>query len=209
MSRVLHWARLTSAYRAVSLARLASRLASVSPAACSGEDTATSECQQHLVVVDRSAGRSALGSLNRLRLTFGHQQGAPIRWLTSIVVCFANRCDPRPPRCRTVVLTYVYTHPDFKCCVQATSSALPVQYFTLSAALSVYRNVVGISAFLFRLRRCFLVRTSGARRLFRVGSNVLVLRDIIRCAGELSKPSVGVLSHSRIAVGHFRPVDLL
>ena len=37
------------------------QLVSVSPVACSGEDTATLECQQHLVVVDPSAGRLALG----------------------------------------------------------------------------------------------------------------------------------------------------
>ena len=131
--------------------RLSSRLGV--PTACSGEDTATSECQQHLVVVDRSAGRSALGSPYRFRQAFDHQQWAPIRWLTSIVVCYADRCDPRPPQYRTFVLTDVYTHPDSKCCVQATSSALPVQHLTLSAALSVCRNVVGISAFFFRLRR--------------------------------------------------------
>ena len=107
----------------------------------------------NLVVVDRSAGRSALGSPYRFRQAFDHQQWAPIRWLTSIVVCYADRCDPRPPQYRTFVLTHVYTHPDSKCCVQATSSALPVQHLTLSAALSVCRNVVGISAFFFRLRR--------------------------------------------------------
>ena len=149
------------------------RLASMSPVACSGEDTATLECQQHLVVVDRStgrsalgspnrqhlvvvdrsAGRSALGSPNRFRLAFDHQQWAPFRWLTSVVVCYADSCDPRPPQYRTFVLTHVYTHPDSKCCVQATSFALPVQHLTLSAALSVCCNVVGISAFFFRLRR--------------------------------------------------------
>ena len=134
-------------------ARLSSRLASVSPVACSGEDTATSECQQHLVVVDPSVGRLALGSPNRFRLAFDHQQWAPFRWLTSVVVCYADKCDPRPPQYRTFVLTHVYTHPDSKCCVQATSSALPVQHLTLSAALSACRNVVGISAFFFRLRR--------------------------------------------------------
>ena len=149
MSCVLLWARLALAYRAVSMARLASRLASVSPAACSGEDTATSECQQHLVVVDRSAGRLALRSPNRLQLAFDHQQWAPFRWLTSVVVCYADRCDLQPPQYRTVVLTHVYTHPDSKCCVQATSSALPVQHLTLSAALSVCRNVVDISTFFF------------------------------------------------------------
>ena len=135
-------------------ARLASRLGSMSPAACSDEDTATSECQQHLVVVDLSAGRLALGSPNRFRLAFDHlafdhQQWAPFRWLTSVVVCYADSCDPRPPQYRIFVLTHVYTHPDSKCCVQATSFALPVQHLTLSAALSVCRNVVGISTFFF------------------------------------------------------------
>ena len=51
----LGWIRLASAYRAVLLARLASRLASASPAACSSEDP--TECQQYMVVVDRSGVR--------------------------------------------------------------------------------------------------------------------------------------------------------
>ena len=67
LTRLRNVVRLASAYRAVSLARPAS----VSPAACSDEDTATSECRQHLVVVDLSAGRLGLGSPNRLRLVFG------------------------------------------------------------------------------------------------------------------------------------------
>ena len=116
-----------------------------------------------------------------------------------------DSCDPRPPQYRTFVLTHVYIHPYSKCCVQATSSALPVQHLTLSAALSVCRNVVGISAFFFSIASLtFLPCTSSARRLFRVGNSVLVRRDIRRCAGELSKPSVGVL----LSVGHFRPVWL-
>jgi len=47
---------------------VSSRLASVSPAACSSEDTAISECQQHLVVVDWSVGRSTVIPLMLLGL---------------------------------------------------------------------------------------------------------------------------------------------
>ena len=122
---LVHMARLFSAYR------------SGSPAASSGEDTAITECQHQMFVVDRSAG--AL-----LRLASGHlwSRRARSSWLPSTVVGLSDRSDRRPQLCRIAAPVNFYTRPKSKFCFQAASFGPPVQHLAISVAQNGCSNAV-------------------------------------------------------------------